>query len=217
VTEALDEAAYVASIKKLPHEIDFYVRKIAERLKVGEESVRLNVSKRIKKENRYAAVQARREEEPPQEKPGPTRPFNPPEVESRLFKMAVNYPSLLKEAGIKEEHLALFIDETLRGLVDRILGMESAESGVNVASLISGVGDEGTRQKLIDLSVVEDKEIDDEDMALTIITDCIKSLKIKGSRIRYEDMKRRAVEIDEDETRQEVLKEIINIKKNMKR
>ncbi|MBN1574865.1 MAG: DNA primase [Deltaproteobacteria bacterium] len=217
ITEALDEAAYVASIKKLPQEIDFYVRKIAERLKVGEESVRLSISKKIKRETRYAAVQSRREEETPAEKPGPKKAFKPPEVESRLFKMAVNYPNLLREAGLKEKYLALFIDETLRGLIDKILKMESPENGINVASLISGVGDDGIRQKLIDLSVVEDNEIDDEDMALAIITDCIKSLDIKGSKIKYEDMKRRAMEIDEDETRQEVLKEIINIKKNMKR
>jgi len=217
ITEALDEASYVASIKKLPQEIDFYVRKIAERLKVGEESVRLNVSKRIKREDRYAAAQSRREEETVAEKKGPTKAFKPPEVESRLFKMAVNYPKLLREAGLKEEHLALFVDETLRGLVEKILKGESPENGVNVASLISSEADPVIREKLIDLSVVEDDEIDDDEMALAIITDCIKSLNIKDSKIRYEDMKRRAIEIDEDETRQEVLKEIINIKKNMKR
>ena len=216
ITEALDEASYVASIKKLPQEIDFYVRKIAEKLKVGEESVRLSVSNKIKRENRYAAAQSKREEKT-LERPGPKKPFKPPEVESRLFKMAVNYPDLLKEAGLREEHLALFIDETLRGLVDRILKMESPENGISVASLISGVADPGIRENLINLSVVEDKEIDDEDMALAIITDCVKSLNIKGSKIKYEDMKRKAIEIDEDETKQEVLKEIINIKKNMKR
>jgi DNA primase len=217
VTEALDEASYVASIKKLPQEIDFYVRKIAERLKVGEESVRLNVSNKIKREKRYAAAQSRREEEPPVEKPEPKKEFRPPEVESRLFKMAVNYPDLLKGAGLGEEHLALFIDETLRGLIDKILKADSSENGINVASLISSETDQGIRKKLIDLSIIEDDEIEDDEMALEIIKDCIKTLNIKGSKIKYEDMKRRVVEIDGDETKQEVLKEIINIKKNMKR
>lgn len=215
-TEALDEASYVAAIKKLPQEIDFYVRRIAERLGIGEESVRISVSKKIKRENRNIAGRSRQENKTGEE-PQINDDFNPPKVESRLFKMAINYPNLLKDAGFTEEHLSLFTDNTLKGLIGKILKGESSENGFNLASLITNEEIYGLRQKLIDIAVVEDDEIDDDEMALAIISDCVKSLDIKNLKIKSEDMKRRLTEADEDETRQRVLKEIVNIKKNMKR
>jgi DNA primase len=220
-TEALDEASYVAAVKKLPNEVDFYVRKIAERLGVGEQSVRDSVSKKMKRESRNAAIQSRHQKKESEDKPKVAEEFNPPNVESRLFKMAVNYPHLLQDAGLTDEHLEHFTNLTLKGLVENILKAEHLDNKVHLASLISsGESSEGApelTQKIIDLSTLEDEEVTDEEMANEIIGDCIKNLDVRDLKTELKSTKRRLLEANKDETKEEASEKFVNIKKNMKR
>jgi DNA primase len=100
VSLALEESAPIVAMIRKKADQDIYIGKVTERLGIREESVRDAVLRGIKKDDSRHHRKA--------ETDTVTGQFNPPAVEARLFKIAVNFPHIVTQSGLTERHLSLF-------------------------------------------------------------------------------------------------------------
>jgi DNA primase len=209
VSLALDESAAIIGVIRKKADQDLYIRTVTERLGVREESVRDAVA-RLKKKG---AARHRNRSEAPETSSG----FNPMTAEARLFKVAVNFPAVLADAGLTERHLGLFEDEVLRRLVGEMLSAAARGEGFRPASLIESVASPALRDELIGLSFVDSDEIEDNAAATEIARECIGHLEEKERKRRLREITRTLKEGASADAVTELLKEKMDYTKNLKR
>ena len=146
-----------------------------------------------------------------------TGQFNPPAVEARLFKIAVNFPRIVTQSGLTERHLALFEEDVLRKLVGEILTTAREGKTPPVASLIDSIADAVTREELIGLSFLDYDEIGDESEILKIAEDCVWRLEKKELERKSKEINLQIREDTSDETPTELLRKKTDYTKNLKR
>jgi DNA primase len=209
VSVALEESAYIVGLIRKKADQDICIGKVTERLRIREESVREAVSRTVKKEARRQPKQSDAET--------PSEPFRPPVVEARLFKIGVNFPHALSQAGLTDRHLGLFEEDVLKQLIGALLKTAQNGDAPSLTSLIETVSDEATREHLIGLSFVDYDEIGDEGEALKIAEDCVKRLERKDLDRKSKDINLQIRENISDETPTELLIKKRDYTKNLKR
>jgi DNA primase len=209
VSVALEESAYIVALMRKKADQDICIGKVTERLRIREESVREAVSLSVKKEGRRQPIRSDAET--------PSEPFRPPVVEARLFKIGVNFPHALSQAGLTDRHLGLFEEDVLKQLIGALLKTAQNGDAPSLTSLIETVSDEATREHLIGLSFVDYDEIGDEGEALKIAEDCVKRLERKDLDRKSKDINLQIRENISDETPTELLIKKRDYTKNLKR
>jgi DNA primase len=209
VSHALEESAPIVAMIQKKADQDIYIGKVTERLGIREESVRDAVLRGVKKDGSRHYRQADTEATPAQ--------FNPPAVEARIFKIAVNFPQILTQSGLTERHLRLFEEDVLRKLVGEILTIAREAKIPPVASLIDSIADTVTREELIGLSFLDYDEIGEESEILRIAEDCVWRLEKKELERKSKEINLQIRENTSDETQTELLRKKTDYTKNLKR
>ncbi len=207
VSLALEEAAQAIGFLRAPHQSDRYIKNLAARLGVREESIREKLYS-FKKTRNLRGYQDNMGERSSIEN------FNPPKDELNIFRMASNYPGILKDSGFTKEHLECFENDILMVLIEDILNLDSIDDEINIAKLLSSEKYDKIREKISGLCFIDKDEVEDRDQALEITKDCIKSLEIKGNKRKAQEINKRLREETYDDLPEELLKsKIDNIKK----
>jgi DNA primase len=211
-TQVIDEAALIIATKKKPNEVDFYVKRVMEKLDVEESSVR----ERIK--NYIASRRAAPKTKPiTDEVSTPAEIKNLPKSEELLLKVAVHYSQVLPSIGFTREHLDLFENEVVRDLIGKIIDRTADGGDVSITSILSDEAHRSFRDELLALSYVDEGEIEGEEVARSIAEGCMKSLYSRGQKKKSREITRRLKKATYDDTAKELLKNKINTIKNMKR
>ncbi len=209
ISLALEESARIISVKRSDEDRDQYVAKVSERLGIRDHSVVEKVNSLLKKGVTQTKGRATEEIVP--------KDFRPPAMESRLFKIAANFPGVLLQAGFNERHLGLFEEDVIRGLIQKIYESTRGGQSLSLSSLLDTVGDTGIRQELIGLSFIDVDEIQDESEALEIARNCIWCLEKKELGRKSREINLRLKEEPSGELDAELLRKKMDYTKNLKR
>ena len=204
---ALEEAAQAIGLLRAPHQSDRYIKNLATRLGVREESIREKIFslKKTKSIGGYRDTTIKRSS---------VETFDPPKDELNILRMATNYPGILRDSDFTTGHLDYFENDILRGLIEEIFNIDSTDGEINIAKLLSDERYDKISEKISSLCFIDKDEVEDRDQALEITRDCIKSLEIKGTKRVASEINKRLREGTYDDLPEELLKsKIDNIKK----
>jgi len=210
VSLALDESASIVALIRKRADQDVYIAKVTERLGIREESVREAVLRGPKKEGSRRQAQT--------DDGNGAVPFRPPALEAWLFKIAVNFPHVLVQAGLSDSHFGLFEEKILGDLIKKIVRTADRNADTpSLTSLIEAVPDARVRDELIALSFIDGDEIGDDSQARTIAEDCIRRLERKDLERKSREINQQVKEQPSDEIPTELLRKKNDYTKHLKR
>jgi len=210
VSLALDESASIVALIRKRADQDVYIAKVTERLGIREESVREAVLRGPKKEGSRRQAQT--------DDGNGAVLFRPPALEAWLFKIAVNFPHVLVQAGLSDSHFGLFEEKILGDLIKKIVRTADRNADTpSLTSLIEAVPDARVRDELIALSFIDGDEIGDDSQARTIAEDCIRRLERKDLERKSREINQQVKEQPSDEIPTELFRKKNDYTKHLKR